>query len=126
MTPMRTASVTAVIAALALAGAAAAHPATEQYIPIGQSPGPGVVQGTAEPVAEPAAGAPPIVAVDREGEQIGAYVVTPQTRIYIDRSAQGLPSTMGTLEDVQAGRVIEVRIADPETRAAEWIKVRAQ
>ena len=122
---MRTALVTAALAALALAGAAYAHPATEQFIPIGQSPGPGVVQGTAEPVVEPASG-PPVVGVEREGSQVGAYVVTPQTRIYIDRSAQGLPSLVGTLEDVQPGRVIEVRIADPETRAAEWIKVRAQ
>ena len=67
---MRTAALSA-LAVLALAGAASAHPATEQYVPIGQSPGPGVVQGTAEPVVEPAAG-PPIVGVEREGDQIGA------------------------------------------------------
>lgn len=118
---MRTALIAA-LASLVMAGAASAHPATEQYVPIGQSPGPGVVQGAAEPVVEPAAG-PPIVAVQREGAQVGAYVVTPQTRIYIDRSAQGLPSLVGTLNDVQPGRVIEVRV-HPETRAAEWIKVR--
>lgn len=112
------------LASLALAGAASAHPATEQYIPIGQSPGPGVVAGTAEPVAEPAAGAPPIVAVERDGSQVGAYVVTERTRIYIDRSAQGQPNLVGTLDDVQPGRIIEVRIADPATREAEWIKVR--
>jgi hypothetical protein len=109
--------------ALAFAGAAWAHPATEQFIPIGQSPGPGVVQGTAAPVAEPAAGGDPIVAVEgAAGAQVGAYVVTEHTRIYVDRSAQGLPSLVGTINDVQPGRVIEVRI-DPETRAAEWIKV---
>jgi hypothetical protein len=113
-------------ASLALAGAAAAHPATEQFIPIGQSPGPGVVAGTAGAVAEPSeAGGEPIVSVEAaSGGELGAYAVTPQTRIYIDRSAQGLPSLVGTIEDVQPGRVIEVRIADPETRAAEWIKVR--
>jgi hypothetical protein len=110
--------------ALAFAGAAWAHPATEQFIPIGESPGPGVVQGTALPVAEPAAGGDAIVAVENSGAQVGAYVVTEHTRIYIDRSAQGLPNLVGTINDVQPGRVIEVRIADPETRAAEWIKVR--
>jgi hypothetical protein len=114
----------AALASLALAGAAAAHPATEQYIPIGQSPGPGVVQGAAQPVVEPAAGGPPIVGVERDGSQLGAYVVTEQTRVYIDRSTQRLPNLVGTLDDVQPGRVIEVRI-NPETRAAEWIKVRA-
>ncbi len=120
---MRTA-LTAALAVLALAGVANAHPATEQYIPIGQSPGPGVVQGTATPVAEPASGGPPIVAVERAGLEVGAYMITPQTRIYVDRSQQGLPSLVGTINDVQPGRLIEVRIADPETRAAEWIKVR--
>jgi hypothetical protein len=114
-------------ASLILAGGASAHPATEQFIPIGQSPGDGtVVQGTAGAVAEPsAAGADPIVSVENaEGDQVGAYVVTEQTRIYIDRSTEGLPSLVGTIDDVQPGRVIEVRIADPQTREAEWIKVR--
>jgi len=120
---MRTAFFAA-LTSLAMASAAAAHPATEQFVPIGESPGPGVVQGTAAPVAEPAAGGPQIVAVEREGAQVGAYVVTPRTRIYVDRSAQGLPNVVGTLEDVEPGRVIEVRIADPQTREAEWIKVR--
>jgi len=124
---MRTALFLAALASLALAGAASAHPATEQYIPIGQSPGPGVVQGAAAPVAEPSeSGGPTIVAVERDGAQLGAYVVTPHTRVYIDRSAQGLPNQVGTLDDVQPGRVIEVRIANPQTREAEWIKVRAQ
>ena len=61
-----------------------------------QSPGPGVVRGTATPVAEPASGGPPIVAVERAGEEIGAYVVTEHTRIYVDRSQQGLPNLVGT------------------------------
>lgn len=114
-----------VAALLAMAGAAVAHPATEQFIPIGQSPGPGVVSGTAGAVAEPAGqGSPTIVSVDREGAQVGAYIVTPATRVYIDRSAQGLPNLVGALEDVQPGRVIEVRIANDGSRAAEWIKVR--
>jgi hypothetical protein len=115
-----------ILAVLAFAGAASAHPATEQFVPIGQSPGPGVVQGIAEAVAEPATGeGPPVVTVDNPaGDEVGAYVVTDRTRVYIDRSAQGLPSLVGTLDDVQPGRVIEVRIADPATRAAEWIKVR--
>jgi hypothetical protein len=120
---MRTAILTA-FASLALVAAAAAHPATEQYIPIGQSPGPGIVQGTAAPVAEPASGGPPIVAVERAGAEVGAYVVTGRTRIYVDRSSQGLPNLVGTINDVHPGRVIEVRIADPQTREAEWIKVR--
>lgn len=112
------------IAAMFVAGAAWAHPATEQFVPIGESPGPGVVQGRAGAVAEPASGPPLVLVEDGEGEDVGAYIVTPTTRVYIDRSEQGLPSLVGTLDDVQPGRVIEVRVRDPETRAAEWIKVR--
>jgi hypothetical protein len=117
----------ALIATFALAGAAAAHPATEQFIPIGESPGPGVVQGTAAAVAEPSSveGEPVVSVENTSGAELGAYVVTEHTRIYIDRSAQNLPSLVGTIADVQPGRVIEVRIADPQTREAEWIKVRA-
>jgi hypothetical protein len=116
----------AFIATFALAGAASAHPATEQFIPIGESPGPGVVQGTASAVAEPSvADGEPVVSIETStGAELGAYVVTEHTRIYIDRSAQGLPNLVGTIDDVQPGRVIEVRIADPQTREAEWIKVR--
>lgn len=115
----------AVLAAALFAGAAWAHPATEQFVPIGESPGPGVVQGRAGAVAEPASGGDPIVSVeDSTGDELGAYVVTDATRVYIDRSEQGLPSLVGTVDDVQPGRVIEVRIRDPETRIAEWIKVR--
>lgn len=110
------------LAAFIATSTAYAHPATEQFVPIGQSPGPGVVQGTAAAVAEPASGGPTIVGVESQGTEVGAYVVTPATRVYIDRSAQGLPSLVGTIDDVQPGRVIEVRI-DPESRAAEWIKV---
>ena len=121
---MRRACLT-VLAFAALTGAAVAHPATEQFVPIGESPGPGVVQGRAEAVAEPSGDGPPLVSVENTaGEEVGVYVVTPQTRVYIDRSQEGLPNLVGTLDDVQPGRVIEVRIADPETRAAEWIKVR--
>jgi hypothetical protein len=83
-----------------------------------------VVQGQAGVVAEAAADGAPVVSVENaSGAELGAYVVTPSTRVYIDRSAQGLPNLVGTLDDVQPGRVIEVRI-EPHTRAAEWIKIR--
>lgn len=114
-----------ILAALftALAGAAYAHPATEQYIPIGQSPGGGTLMGRAEAVVEPAAaGGEPAVSI--AGAPSGPFVIGPNTRIYIDRSAQRLPSLIGTIDDVRPGRIIEVRIADPETRVAEWVKVR--
>jgi hypothetical protein len=114
----------AAVAALALPGAAFAHPATEQFIPIGQSPGSGAVQGRAQAVAEPSAvgGSPTVTVAAAGGAQ--SFVVGPNTRIYVDRSAQNRPNTLGTIADVRPERVIEVRLADPRTRVAEWIKVR--
>src|SRR5262245_33764493 len=91
---------TAMLAGAVLIGAAYAHPATEQYIPIGQSPGDGTVQGRAGAVAEPsAAGAAPTVTVETATAP-QSFVVGSRTRVYIDRSAQGLPNTVGTLADV--------------------------
>lgn len=118
-------AVLAAIAGFALTGAAFAHPATEQFIPIGQSPGGGTVQGTAGAVAAPASGdGPAVVQVVTPAAAAQDFVIGPETRIYIDRSAQGAPNVVGTIEDVQPGRVIEVRLADETTRVAAWIKVR--
>ena len=108
---------------LALAGVALAHPATEQFIPIGQTPGRGAVQGRAQAVAEPSTvGGAPVVTIASNSTQT-PFQVGPHTRIYIDRSAQHLPNLVGALSDVQPGRIVEARV-DPATHMAEWIKVR--
>jgi hypothetical protein len=112
----------ALTATIAVVGAAGAHPATEQFIPIGKSPGDGTVQGRAGAAVQPQAGGTEVVPVQTATAEQN-IVVGPRTRVYIDRSAQGQPNTVGTLADVQPGRVIEARI-DPETRYANWVKVR--
>ncbi len=116
----------ALVSAMAAAGAAAAQQATEQYIPIGQSPGARTMQGEISSAVEPAsASGQTTIAMTSEAAPGGvSYVVGPRTRIYIDNSARGQPSTMGALADLQAGRHIEVAIADAEAGAALWIKVR--
>jgi hypothetical protein len=107
-------------------GAALAHPATEQYIPIGQSPGALTMQGeVSQPVAPAAANGETSVAMTAAGATGDvAYVVGASTRIYLDRSAQGRPNTVGSLADLQPGRAIEVCIPDASSRVADWIKVR--
>lgn len=122
------AALAAGMAALAIAGPASAQQATEQYIPIGQSPGEGTMVGEVSAAVEPAAagGATTFTMASEAGAPDASYVIGPHTRIYVDRSAQGLPNTLGAAEDVQPGRVVEVRIGDAQTRVAAWIKVRAQ
>lgn len=108
---------------LAASPPAHAHPATEQFIPIGPYPDRGVVRGAAAPMAAPAdAAALPMVGI--AGADDPPFVISPATRIYIDRSSQGLPSELGTAADLAAGRLIEVKLADPKTRTALWVKVK--
>ncbi len=123
---MRTFTLT-LLAALALAGAAAAQQASEQYIPIGQSPGALTMRGEVTATAAPAAaGGEASISMTSEAAPAGvSYVLGPRTRIYIDRSALGRPSTMGAMADLQPGRSVEVSIANADTRVANWIKVRA-
>lgn len=122
----------ALVTSFTLASAASAQRATEQFIPIGQSPGAVTMQGALGAVAEPAAagGEASFVmtaaAADGAAAQERAYTIGPQTRIYVDRSALGQASTLGSMDDLRAGRVVEVCIADAASRVALWIKVRAE
>lgn len=117
----------AVLAAVALASAASAQQATEQFIPIGQSPGALTMQGqVTATTGAPAAGGDGSVSMSSEAAPGGvSYAIGPLTRIYIDQSGHGRPSTMGSVADLQPGRAIEVSIPNAETRVASWIKVRA-
>ncbi len=116
----------ALLAAL-LTSASAAHAqrATERFIPLGESPG---VSGKLTAIGT-------IVAVDPEMRQIelegtggrASVTLRDSTSIWIDRHQLGLASTTGSFDDCHAGRVAEVKYADPDTRqVAEWIKLRDQ
>lgn len=113
---------TAVLVPLLL-GAQAAHgqKSTEQFIPLGQSPG---LSATATDIAA-------ISAVDADNRTItlptagGRIVkVTERTRIWLDRSKLGQPNVSGAFEDLRVGRQVEVLYEDETRRqTAEWIKV---
>lgn len=107
-----------------LLGSAHAHPATERFIPIGKSPG---LSGKLTYLGR-------IGAVNRSQRAIRdrtrkwTATVTARTRIWIDRSARGLPTRAGTFADLKHGRLVEVRYEGARKRSsgpAVWIKVRA-
>lgn len=105
-----------------LGSALAAQEATERYIPLGQSPGVSGVTSSYGPIAavDEQAGT---ITVQHEGETrtIG---VTPDTRIWLDRSRLRQVNTVGSFSDVTVGRTVEVKYEDPETaEVADWIKV---
>jgi hypothetical protein len=112
------------VALLAAPVIARAQKATEQFIPIGRSPGLSgktTMIGTIE--AFDAAARTLTVASDA-----GTYrcALTDATRIWVDRSAQRLAATAGGFADLQKGRRVEVKFVDDKTRrTAEWVKVEA-
>lgn len=110
-------------ALFALPFAARAQKATEQFIPIGQSPG---LSGKATLIGA-------IEAVDAAARTVtvnaGATsyrcALTDRTRIWVDRSAARLSATAGSVTDLQPGRRIEVKFTDATRKTAEWVKVEA-
>jgi len=112
----------AVIALLLGAPLALGQMMTEQFIPMGQSPG---LSGKHTDLGE-------IKQVDVEGRTITlggaaggrAVAVTERTRIWLDRSKLQQTSVAGGFADLRKGRQVEVKYEDDERRqTAAWIKV---
>ena len=103
---------------------AAAQQATERFIPIGQSPG---LSGRATLLGTVVRHADGVLAIGAAAAAAPQQVrVLPETRIWLDRSAQKQSTLSGTVADLSAGRRVEVGFVDPATRlAAAWIKVEA-
>ena len=107
---------------LLFASAAFPQQATEQYIPIGQSPGLSpdeTVIGT-------------ITAVDEDRHRVTirsdrgpvAVTMTEKTRYYLDSSHVGTRNYRGSYEDCEVGRRVEAR-TDAEGNV-EWIKIESE
>ncbi|MFQ6006155.1 MAG: hypothetical protein ACE5OQ_11705 [Woeseia sp.] len=95
------------------------HPATERYIPIGKSPGISNVEsyiGAIRSVRTSERGF--VMVVEDTGRHIE---VTEDSKIYLD-NGPGQSNTMGTEEDCQAGRTVEVYLREDGT--AYWVKIR--
>ena len=108
-------------AALASAG----QRATEQYIPMGESPGISgeyARRGTVDHVDAEAGR----VTISTETGQL-VVEITESTNIWLDRSASRRPNVVGSLDDLVEGAEVEVLSEEHEQRGdgpAEWIKVR--
>jgi hypothetical protein len=113
--------------ALALVGAAFdAHGqrSTEQFIPIGQSPGVSHPHrySTIGVIADVNAAARTVTIADPAGPR--TVRLTDKTRIFLDRSKLRLGNLSGSFADLQKGRLVEVKYLDPERRElADWVKV---
>lgn len=111
------------VALLAAPAAGLAQQTTEQFIPIGFSPGVSnltsyigavdAVDGTARTFS---------LQVDGETRVLR---VSTDTRIWLDRSKVRNTNIDGNFGDIQPGRVIEVRYDDDDPGTAVWVKIQA-
>lgn len=101
-----------------------AQQTTEQYIPIGKSPG---VSGEYSYIGN-------IVAVDRsahtisveDGDRVRKIRVTDDTRIWLDRSKVRRENRKAAYEDCEVGRMIEVMHTHDDENIAAWIKIESR
>lgn len=104
--------------------AAMGQRSTEQFIPIGQSPGlSGIVTYTGE-IAEIDPSGQTITVRGPAGSETVTVTVSRRTRIWLDRSSIGLPSLPGKFADLGSGSVVEIHFQSAVRRqTADWIKV---
>lgn len=96
---------------------------TEQYIPIGQSPG----------VSNKYSYIGSIVAVDRDTNTLTVQTdrgtktirVLPKTRIWLDRSKAKRTNIAASYSDCEVGRKVEVMYDHDDHDVADWIKIEA-
>ena len=121
---MRRLSSAAVLLTVSVAAPGPARPqqATEQFIPIGQSPGASGTLSWIGDIAATDARAKNLTITD--GNTPRTAKITDKTRIFLDRSKVKQTNLTGTFADLQKGRRVEVKYARTGTTpAADWVKV---
>ena len=98
-----------------------AQKATEQFIPIGRSPGLSDAKTRIGQIVSFDPGR--AVLTLTSDSTITVAEITAQTRIWLDRTRFKLPNLRGAPADLHPGRHCEVRFLKPDGREAEWIKV---
>jgi hypothetical protein len=121
---MQRALLAVTLAAGLLVWSRAAHgqQTTEQFIPVGQSPGISGIRSYTGEIEAVDVGRKTITVRGPEGPRTIKLAVG--TRIWLDRTVQRLTNTAGTMADLRAGRRVEVKYVDDRAKAtADWIKV---
>ena len=95
---------------------------TEQYIPIGQSPGVSEkYYSTVGKIADVNPQEQTVTIADPTGAR--TVKISEKTRIFLDRSKLKQTNLTGRFADLQKGRRAEVKYADERREVAEWVKV---
>jgi hypothetical protein len=111
--------------AFLLAGSAAgvlAQRATEQFIPIGKSPGLSAKVTVVGTIRSRDEGKKTITVGGPSGPRTAR--ITDRTRIWLDRSSMKATNVQGTFADLKVGRRVECKYYDKDPKEAlEWVKV---
>jgi len=112
----------AALALLCASSLAHGQKSTEQYIPIGESPGISEKYSSIGVVVDVNPAARTVTVADPAGPR--TVRILPQTRIWLDRTKLKETNVPGRFEDLQRGRRVEVKYVDPARRdAADWVKI---
>lgn len=98
-----------------------AQQTTEQFIPIGYSPGISDKYSFIGIIVDVDQETHTIVVDSNRGER--AIKVMPMTRIWLDRSKSKRTNTVGSYGDCEVGRKVEVMHAHDNESVADWIKI---
>jgi hypothetical protein len=111
-----------VIAMLCAISHAHGQKLTEQFIPIGQSPGVSQKHSSIGELVDVDTGARTVTIADPAGRR--TVRITDKTHIWLDRTKRKASNLTGSLADLQKGRRVEVKYQDPARRdVAEWVKI---
>jgi hypothetical protein len=95
---------------------------TEQFIPLGKSPGISNKLASIGEIEQYEAESRTLTITLPSGRQ--TLKLGDKTRIWLDRSQLKLTNTKGAPADLQKGRKVEVKYEDAERKSgAEWIKI---
>ena len=98
-----------------------AQQTTEQFIPIGYSPGISDKYSFIGIIVDVDQETHTIVVDSNRGER--AIKVMPMTRIWLDRSKSKRTNTVGSYNDCEVGRKVEVMHDHADESVADWIKI---
>lgn len=101
-----------------------AHQLTEQFIPIGQSPG---ISGQTSYIGRVQSLDPSNTSFILDSNRgIKTITLTPKTRIWLDRSKLKQTSIRAGFDDIAPGSRVEVKPDRAVDGRAEWIKIEAR
>jgi hypothetical protein len=113
---------TLTLLAIAISLSSNANRMTEQFIPIGESPGISYKQTSVGIIDAIDQGNHEISLTDIDGLQ-KRYKVSDKTWIWLDKSKQGKSNTRGEFGNFKAEQTVEVKPMQGQPEQAEWVKI---